>query len=904
MANLKYIIGDFATGVTSELNVLPVIHGSDSVQVDVNSGDNLTLSISKRDIPEDWKTFLKVVDTTISLIDSDLAWDAPGAVLFSGFVNKISASIGETISVQVAGYREYGAIQKAVNVFNATSATPSTSATFEAGTYQGLISKVLGTIFNNPNIPVNSPKFPPNILGSLSGESTGTTVSYSALASAFMSYADIADEVRDVLSTYGNEYRFVPRWSDSNKNKIVVDILVASDSQAHIKENEVIEIVLNDNTNFKHSKFGMDLSSAGMANRLIAQSKAGDSETDDGADLTTLISTGGASVLLDSTFNPGVELTEAQMSEQLTARLTTMLNAQGTAQYIVQEADKSYWLNSLGKTIHFTGAAGTESEGYDITVRITDLTFSASNNTIPVGVLVPQPRYPRLPRARNNQNDNGGTGYGGSGGSGYYGAPMAPAKLPNMPKPVSGGGGGVVTPPSTGTGTPIAPQLQSPNEGLTFTDGYLNLSGLEPWSGSSATQNGNMVILPDFGTQAFINDAEFSQIGNPCNDVVIKNFIFNDEMDALISINPNFNVFPASLIESNRKVFPEAIVIAAETVVDSISNRLYYNPFQEKLYIFFLQTMTFNSNTYPYNRGNLFHSWAYTINMSTDGTFSGNWKEMFRLGDDGALDSTIHYLPNRSSGTFGGETGKAIVFMGCEKFVNFIATQFTPEVSGDYQSIDAFWLNGDIANAGEKTSGVYWKTITPVPVGKDEVSSYTQYEITNASYIEGKIYASNNATNMAGGQDWKPTQWVANATKDLNSGLTWAKIKEEATTDVAYGDNRKPFKVFDSLIWFYQTSYNFIRLAGNSSVKKVSATYSPSIPKTTYTDSTFTTGRYIIYYLTNRGVVKNVEKDNFSSLGVENLQEWSSPYQWGNNIFFFADSAQSNYLHFKKVNKI
>jgi hypothetical protein len=126
----------------------------------------------------------------------------------------------------------------------------------------------------------------------------------------------------------------------------------------------------------------------------------------------------------DSFFNPGVELTPEEMSAQLTSRIATSTTF-AEATYSVEEDFDTLWANHLGKTIVFTGTAGTEYAGFNITVRCVSVSASCSNGSVQVGLMVKQPRYPVLPKdRRRGQDDKDASSKN----------PIVKAEKPNKPK--------------------------------------------------------------------------------------------------------------------------------------------------------------------------------------------------------------------------------------------------------------------------------------------------------------------------------------------------------------------------------------------------------------------------------------------------------------------------------------
>lgn len=391
---LKWIIGDFRTGAISETNELPVVDNSgDKIEIDINANESATITVSKNDLPSDWRTYLKPLDRFVALIETDLAWGS--SVIWAGFINKASARVNETVQIQAAGLREYMAARIVSNTYNTTNANPEAAVVFESAHIRGMMANMILACFSSSGIPSSSPK-PPQVLSSVTGSASGSTVSHSVLLSDFQNYGNMLDEWRDELSDNGQEYRFAPSWSSSSKTAIRWIGEVASTNTPHFNEENTLNIVLGDNS-WKPIGYGQSASTDNMISRIIGQSKEGADNA--GADYTTKTTTSSTSILLDESFNPGIELTTSQMTDNLNARLNynsqTFKEADFSRAYETT-AELRTIISQLGSMATFSGSGAAQYFG--LTMRIVGITFNVSKKTVEIQLAPKAARYPKLPK--------------------------------------------------------------------------------------------------------------------------------------------------------------------------------------------------------------------------------------------------------------------------------------------------------------------------------------------------------------------------------------------------------------------------------------------------------------------------------------------------------------------------
>lgn len=410
-------------------NKLPWIKDADSAEEDINSGDTATIAIAKKYMT-DWAAKLKVGRNSLVCVDMDpaVSWNSGNKIKFYGVITKLNPKHKEHLTIKADNQLAVFKRQVACTLFNAGSTKPSDGVTFTGLTDQALMGNIIRHGFNTALAPAG--QRPANILGTVSGVSTGSTKTLKALYSENKSIADLLINYRDNISTYGNEFRFLPVFTSSAMNLIRLNAWIGEDSVAGAHLNESQTVTINIETPDQFNKM-VEMSAVhnidGVATRWIVQTKAGDESSDSGSDLFAKSNTGTDLPRLDAFFNPGVELTTEERDAQAQAHLDASATF-AEVSFSVEEDFKTDWKSHLGKTISFVGSTGTEFAEFNMTVRCVSLSWSASNGSVNVGLTVKQPRYPLLPKDRQR----------GKTGSDYS-SPIITPTNPNVPK-VSGGG--------------------------------------------------------------------------------------------------------------------------------------------------------------------------------------------------------------------------------------------------------------------------------------------------------------------------------------------------------------------------------------------------------------------------------------------------------------------------------
>lgn len=452
---IAWKLGKFIDGSITREDALPVKDAGSSISVDINGEDTTELAIAKSGLTSyeanNWQEVFQPITTILIAVDTEKEWDDPFVVPFVGFVNKITDQIQDgIINVQLTSLSEYTKARIVADSWANVVTDPTTEITFSGDTWTSVIIDIVTSCFSQEGIPAGKPK-PPTVIGNMPAYTDGAIKKSVRVADA-KTYYDVLQEVKNDNSGTGLEYRFKPRFRNAGMTDIAWDLIVGTSENPHIGEDITIELELADN-DAKFSKFSATIDSNSVFSKMYIQSKAGDEETKEGADFTQAsVDSTKFPILVERFFNPGVELTDAEIQAQLTSRLKYSIeNSFETSFTLEEKNDISQWLGRLGSIITVTGVDDTISAGHSAEVRCVGLTFTPGTGTISVDVMQIQPSYPRLPKDRVKDLLNGGNQGNSSpiapigGGSGGGGTPSIPS-VPSIPKPPSGGTEGIWTP--------------------------------------------------------------------------------------------------------------------------------------------------------------------------------------------------------------------------------------------------------------------------------------------------------------------------------------------------------------------------------------------------------------------------------------------------------------------------
>jgi hypothetical protein len=416
--------GDWSMDGSIDLanNELPWVKFQENASIDINAGDTATIKINKGKMPN-WSSVLKVGRNTLALIDDSafLNWNHPDKVKFWGVITKMNPKHKEFLTIKADSILTILNKMAINDNFNTVSTNPNDGKTFQGSTCQNLMSNI-GRAAMNVAIPPAGQR-PANIMGNFDGGTTGTTFTHVAKLIDFPTYGATLAEWRDRLSPNGNEFRFPARFYSADMNKIVLDMKIGDDTAAgaHLNESEVVTINIETVDEYnKMVEMSVVYDLNGVATRWVGSSSSGDETLGTGSDVTTKTNNSTGLPRLDAFFNPGVELTAAEMQAQLSAHLNASASfAEMT--YSVEEDKDAKWRNHLGKTINFVGTG--EFADFSAVVRLVNVNFNASTDSVTLGLMAKQPRYPVLPKDR----PRGDLGI-------KTNAPINPPKAPNVKK--------------------------------------------------------------------------------------------------------------------------------------------------------------------------------------------------------------------------------------------------------------------------------------------------------------------------------------------------------------------------------------------------------------------------------------------------------------------------------------
>lgn len=434
--SMRWYIGDFTDGKLTRTEPVPVEFASDVISLDILDNSDVELAIVfdelKASERNNWNGFLRRGSRFMVLVDEDYPWNSPRAIVWGGFINKVSFPIGGKLQVQLTSVSEYMKARLVIDKWSGSISNPEEETVFQANTWQGVMGAVVYKAFDGSGIPNSQPK-PPQILGTLPTTS-GSNKKLHIVKTDVKTYFDALNEIKENASGIGIEWRFVPRFKNPTRTSIVWDFVTGTETTPQINSNKTYTIKLEENS-YKISNYGSVLDSTDLYSRIWIQSKRG--EGDSGADLKgKSVSSSKFPVLFERFYDPGVELTSSQHEEQLAAYVAYGGEDARDITVTVEEQNPHDWKQRLGGVMVFQGVEGTLSQGQGTQVRLTGISFTPGRGTIELTLSKISKSYPRLPTPRNIIGGIADTAHG--------------KNSPTLNRPIGGaGGGGDITPPWT-----------------------------------------------------------------------------------------------------------------------------------------------------------------------------------------------------------------------------------------------------------------------------------------------------------------------------------------------------------------------------------------------------------------------------------------------------------------------
>jgi hypothetical protein len=491
---LEYVLGNFKTGEIIARDIT-VTRGTDKVNNNINGG-TLEIEVSRNSLTTEqrnnWKTYFKPFAKFLALIDTEKAWNDPGAVRFAGFINKRSAPVGKGfIRLQTVGMNDYLASRLVINAWDGVITDPTAKITVTGASWGGVMAELVKKAFSPLGIPEGAPK-PPAVLGAVM-EDAGTAFTKEITFTDALTYRDALGQIRDSDSPNGVEWRWYTRFTNSSANFIAWDFVTGTSTAPHINGDITKTIELSPAAAEKMSAFSESIDSRDIFNAVYIQSKEG--EETSGADLQVAFSNADPELpLIETFFNPGVQLTQEQIDAQKAARLSSGTIGSIDVSFTIEEAwDSSEWDENIGKKIVFTGVPDSISSDHSVAVRCVGIEYSAQKATVEVSLMQLQNSYPVLPKDKKpfgNNNNYKPTPFGASSlGSGGGLTPL-PLPAPSLPSPGGFGIDGILSPADLWGSEGRAPWDENKDkkviQNVTFSDFlekeyiYTNFGGVYP----------------------------------------------------------------------------------------------------------------------------------------------------------------------------------------------------------------------------------------------------------------------------------------------------------------------------------------------------------------------------------------------------------------------------------------
>lgn len=447
----EYVLGNFLTGEITHRNI-PAKKGTDKVLRDL-AGGSVEVEINFDSLPSDvrnnWRQAFKPAARFVALIDNEKALSDPTAVQGWGFVNKVHAPVGKGyIRLQMASMNEYLATLPAVDLWDGSIVEEDTppgeepeEKVFSATTWEGLMRTLMSIAFK-PS-PAGAPQVPSIVTGIAPDAPGDKTILDIADGTTYLS---LLEEVRDVESGIGLEWRFNPYFLDANH--IGCAFITGTQAAPHINESLTVTVDLSETSSEKISGFSTSIDSRELFNKVYAKyTVPGETEADQGTDTVTAKwdTTDPEIPLMAKWVNTSKEMTAAQAEALKTAYISDGKTGGLELGFTIEENwDKSQWILNLGKMVTFIGVPDTISSGSTVMARCVGVEFSVQKGTIKATFMPPQTKYPILPKKKKMQKAFQPAEKVGWTETGSRGIVVPPS-------------GGVITPPPT----PVIPEIPS-----------------------------------------------------------------------------------------------------------------------------------------------------------------------------------------------------------------------------------------------------------------------------------------------------------------------------------------------------------------------------------------------------------------------------------------------------------
>lgn len=392
---LVWRIGEFLTGEL-DAGYLPVARGG-KVNVNITSTGTADLTVALSELSatarNGWKSYFTPIKRFVALIDTSLPWTSKGAIVYAGFINKVSSKVRSgQITLQAIEMNEYLKTRLIIDASGKVE-DPTSALVFSGATWADVQKALAKRAFSAAGLAPNSPK-PPKCV-TIPAPKSGSK-SKKVLRTDAKTYYDALTEVQEQDSPNGQEWVWVPQFTSASKSKVRWHFITGNPK---VREKSITNLTLDEGS-AKFSDYQTTFDSRDLYTRMWIQSKRGDEAGKKGADLTPgAITASKFPILVERFYNPGVELDSDQLQEQLTAHLKYAGVVEHEAGFSIEEAwNPAQWIHRIGRTIKITGINNTLSAGHTGTFRLMGLSFTPGQGTVSLDVVPPADKYPRLPK--------------------------------------------------------------------------------------------------------------------------------------------------------------------------------------------------------------------------------------------------------------------------------------------------------------------------------------------------------------------------------------------------------------------------------------------------------------------------------------------------------------------------
>lgn len=651
----KWVIYNTLTGAI--INELP--SSEDSVYVDINNGDEATLTIPAYSLSNtdrvQWTKVFKPWARGIALIDNTKVWNGAGAVIFAGPIVKRSFNSREE-KIVLTAYGIYEYLKKITVPPVWTEVTDATlTETFTADSWAGVYSAILQRGVDDTGKPTGW-----NFMKTFTGlpTVTGTGYSYTVKVVDQKTVAECMEDIRDNVSAHGNEYKFTPVFTSTVKDTLTWTLTVGSDAAPKLNYADLTVPLYEEEVPtaaWRANEYNVDDDNTLIYNKLVINGST-DSVTanlEAVYDLTTDPEMPG----LTEKFEPGVTLTQAELDAQKAARIKGSLVGDKNVTLTISQDEALESFTMVGKKLTVDVSLSDRAAGTGVTVRAVGLRFTNTDreNNIELELMKLQARYPKLPKDTNSDMLTGDGGYDITDPSFGGGADFGNPELD-----YGTGGGGF----DTGGETYVEPPVEPGTPEVTNPNLLLHRTSSNVGTIFNYTQYYSNITPEGYYYQT-VQAPAYTNTTDTISDIIIRyRQITLDETSgiepaAVINNSANIYTISSSTISAAMNTLPSTVSVwyagnnsyqtLSPTVNDSNSYvTLNLWTIKNKLYILATKRRQYGVNAYTSSIAFRHEQKMFTLDINiTDGTLSNFTILSTKFGPTSyANNNKVFVIPN------------------------------------------------------------------------------------------------------------------------------------------------------------------------------------------------------------------------------------------------------------------